>query len=338
MIPTVDLSQIADPIDLGTPAPVVFADLSCVTDWDAARQVVVAHQPRHHFIGWSDEHLPPESATLLTELDLTLAPGGPANMWVLSQPTDRAAIDERVEHQPSAAATLLQVLRVGVGLTVEAALTVESLAYSMLLGGPEFHAWLNARPAYPAPPTDDQAVEFERHDDSLLVALNRPQRRNAFGHRMRDQLFDGLGLAVIDPSIDEVAIFGHGPAFCSGGDLAEFGTNPDVARAHLIRMEHSIGRVIGQLSERLGPRMRVRVHGACVGAGVELPAFAGHIEAAPDSTFRLPEVAMGLIPGAGGTVSVSRRIGRWRTAYLALTGRTIDATTALNWGLVDERA
>lgn len=52
----------------------------------------------------------------------------------------------------------------------------------------------------------------------------------------------------------------------------------------------------------------------------------------------LPELNLGLIPGAGGTVSVTRRIGRWRTAYLILSGRTIDAQTALRWGLVDEIA
>ena len=49
----------------------------------------------------------------------------------------------------------------------------------------------------------------------------------------------------------------------------------------------------------------------------------------------LPELALGLIPGAGGTVSVTRRIGRWRTAYLVMSGQTIDVTTAFDWGLVD---
>jgi enoyl-CoA hydratase/carnithine racemase len=78
------------------------------------------------------------------------------------------------------------------------------------------------------------------------------------------------------------------------------------------------------------------VHGACIGAGVELPAFAGRVVARPDATFRLPEVSMGLVPGAGGTVSIPRRIGRERFAPWALAGETIDATTALSWGLVDE--
>ena len=77
------------------------------------------------------------------------------------------------------------------------------------------------------------------------------------------------------------------------------------------------------------------MHGACVGAGTELPAFAAHVLARPDATFQLPEVPMGLIPGAGGTVSLPRRIGRQRTAYLAITGSAIDAATALAWHLVD---
>jgi enoyl-CoA hydratase/carnithine racemase len=80
------------------------------------------------------------------------------------------------------------------------------------------------------------------------------------------------------------------------------------------------------------------VHGSCIGAGMELPAFAHHVEADPGAAFSLPEVAMGLIPGAGGTVSITRRIGRQRTAWLALTRQPIDAPTALRWGLVDRLA
>jgi enoyl-CoA hydratase/carnithine racemase len=60
------------------------------------------------------------------------------------------------------------------------------------------------------------------------------------------------------------------------------------------------------------------------------------VVARPDATFWLPELSLGLIPGAGGTVSLPRRIGRQRTAWLALSGRSLDARTALAWGLVDE--
>jgi enoyl-CoA hydratase/carnithine racemase len=87
---------------------------------------------------------------------------------------------------------------------------------------------------------------------------------------------------------------------------------------------------------RLQARTTVRLHGAAFGGGIELAAFAGRVEAAPDTRIALPEIGLGLIPGAGGTVSITRRIGRQRTAALGLSGREIDATTARDWGLVDQ--
>ena len=82
--------------------------------------------------------------------------------------------------------------------------------------------------------------------------------------------------------------------------------------------------------------MTAQVHGHCVGAGAELAAFCHRVIADPGTLFRLPEVSMGLVPGQGGTVSIPRRIGAQRSAWLALTGRPIDASTALEWGLVDQ--
>jgi enoyl-CoA hydratase/carnithine racemase len=78
------------------------------------------------------------------------------------------------------------------------------------------------------------------------------------------------------------------------------------------------------------------MHGHCAGSGVELPAFAGTVVAAPDTVCSLPEIGFGLIPGAGGTVSLTRRIGRRRVALLALSGASVDAPTAHDWGLIDE--
>jgi len=77
------------------------------------------------------------------------------------------------------------------------------------------------------------------------------------------------------------------------------------------------------------------VHGACIGAGTELTAFAGTVVADDESYFQLPECRFGLVPGAGGTVSVLRRIGRQRTAWMAITGERVEAKTALRWGLID---
>jgi len=125
---------------------------------------------------------------------------------------------------------------------------------------------------------------------------------------------------------------GAGPSFCSGGDLDEFGSRPDPGTAHLIRLSRSAARLVHGLRDRV----EVELHGWCVGAGIELPAFAATVRAAPDTRISLPELAFGLVPGAGGTVSLPRRIGRQRTNWLAMSGATLDATTALAWGLVDE--
>jgi enoyl-CoA hydratase/carnithine racemase len=175
-------------------------------------------------------------------------------------------------------------------------------------------------------------VLVSRVDDRLHVTLNRPERRNAYGREVRDALVDALRIAAFDQTVEQVILDGAGQSFCSGGDLDEFGTAPDLATAHFIRTRAGAGLVAHEIASRL----EVRVHGSCVGAGIELPAFAGRIIAEPGTTFRLPEVGMGLIPGAGGTVSIPRRIGRWRTLFLALAGRPLDTSTAQSWGLVDE--
>ena len=85
----------------------------------------------------------------------------------------------------------------------------------------------------------------------------------------------------------------------------------------------------------MADRVEAHLHGVCFGAGIELTAFAGSIVAAPDTRIALPELSLGLVPGAGGTVSLPRRIGRHRTALLALTGIEVDADTAQGWGLID---
>jgi enoyl-CoA hydratase/carnithine racemase len=214
---------------------------------------------------------------------------------------------------------------------VPAALDAESLAYSTLLGGPEFAAWLARRGPRPLPPPAADPVRVRRDGALLRITLDRPERRNAYGRELRDALVAALAVAELDPGVERVLLDGAGPAFCSGGDLDEFGTTPDPVTAHLVRTRAGAALPL----HRLAARTEVRVHGACVGAGVELPAFAGRVVAAPSARFRLPEIGMGLIPGAGGTVGLPRRIGRWRTLFLALSGQDVDARTALAWGLVD---
>ncbi len=246
----------------------------------------------------------------------------------------RSTLDEiatTCDVNPHAASALAQVLRTAERGDVAAALWRESVAYSMLLAGPEFTTWHKQQARDTSPIDERDPVILEDHGDCFDVVLNRPHLHNAYNAAMRDALATMLrALGRLEP-FPQLRLRGNGPSFCSGGDLNEFGTTPNVVDAHFIRTS----RAPGPLLAGFGPLATAQVHGACIGAGTELAAFCGRVEAAPDARFCLPEVRMGLVPGAGGTVSVTRRIGRQRAALLALTGRTIDAHTALDWGLVD---
>ncbi len=261
-------------------------------------------------------------------------PTGPAAALtdVVAAPDDPALarIEATMTTNPRAATALALLLRGGAGRSVAAGLAAESAVYSMLQAGPEFEAWRAGRPPRDARRDIGATVRVARDGDCLHVTLTRPDVRNALDTRMRDELYEAFTIAASDPSV-RVLLDGDGPSFCAGGDLDEFGSRSDPASAHVIRLRRSVGRLIAGVADRV----EAVVHGACMGSGVELPAFAGRVVARPDARFGLPEVGLGLIPGAGGTVSVTARVGRHRTAYLALTGNSIDAHTARAWGLVD---
>jgi Enoyl-CoA hydratase/isomerase len=258
--------------------------------------------------------------------------------WISCPPGTRAVLGDlsaAASAHPEASLVLVQLLRLGTRLTIAEALVAESMAYATLQSGRDHRAWLEGRrrkksPTVPVSSTPP--VLIERRDAVATITLNRPEVRNAFSSAMRDALIEALRVVVADPSIHHVTLRGAGPAFCSGGDLREFGTATDPLGAHVIRTARSAGAWISACSDRV----TARVHGHCIGAGIELASFAGHVVAAPGTRFALPELSMGLVPGAGGTVSISRRIGSSRTAYLALTGIALDAERALAWGLIDE--
>lgn len=256
---------------------------------------------------------------------------GPTNADVV---LDEADVDEflrRIEAAPLAARSLAILLRALDGVSVEAGLAMESAVYSALQAGPEFAAWRAG--ALQAADTEVRTtVLLERDDDVVVITLDRPQRHNAISKRLRDDLSAALAVPLCDPSIKSVLLRGNGPSFCSGGDLGEFGSRPDPATAHITRLTRSPARMIHALRDRI----TADVHGATMGGGIEMAAFARRVRARPNTRIALPEVGLGLVPGAGGTVSISRRVGRQRTAALALSGRTIGPTTALRWGLVDE--
>ena len=239
-----------------------------------------------------------------------------------------AALAAPIERNPLTAAALVHLLRATGGIAVQAALMAESFAFATLQGGAEHRAWIADQSHDSAKPG---TVRIAREGATLHLTLDRPHAHNAIDRAIRDALFDGFALANADDSVREIRLNATGRAFSTGADLAEFGTTRDPPAAHLIR-----ARTLPAwpLLRRHG-RFTVEVNGACVGSGLELAAFADRLVATRRAWFQLPELAMGVIPGFGGTVSLPRRIGRQRAALLMLSGRRIPAATALRWGLVD---
>ncbi len=198
-----------------------------------------------------------------------------------------------IDTTPLAAAALALLLRGQANRSVEEGLVAESTTYSMLQAGPEFRAWRASRPPRPVADEPDP-VDVERDGDVLRITLRRPGRHNAVNQaRMRDGLAHALGLALADASVAAVQLRGEGPSFSSGGDLDEFGSFPDPATSHLSRLARSPAR----LAAALGPRLTVHLHGACMGAGIEVPAFAGHGWPGPMPAWRFPRRATGWSPG-----------------------------------------
>jgi len=234
---------------------------------------------------------------------------------------------------PIAALTLVQLLRATENLPLEAALNMESLAYATLQSGPEFIRWLELpRTPVEVVAATEPPVLISRAGTELEITINRPAQRNAIDVAVRDGLIEALRLAVADSEVTRVTLSGAGKCFSIGGALGEFGSVAGAAQAHAIRSVQLPARWLSWCADRT----TAYLHSACIGAGIELPAFAARVVAKKNTFMQLPELAMGLIPGAGGCVSIPRRIGRQRTAWLVVSGRRIDATTALQWGLVDE--
>jgi enoyl-CoA hydratase/carnithine racemase len=248
---------------------------------------------------------------------------------IVEPPVSAERLLRQVSARPRTAAAAVLLLRALDGVGPAAALTLESACMAMLQGSAEHRDWLESRMAVSAGLPGE--VRIERCGDRLTIRLARAGADNAIDRVTRDALAEAFELAALDSSIRQIRWEANGRAFSLGADRAEFGTTRDPATAHLIRAQTLPARAL----VAIGDRLEVHVQGGCVGAGLEMAAFGGRVTATRDAWFQLPELAMGLIPGAGGCVSVPRRIGRQRTALMLLSSRRIGARAALNWGLID---
>lgn len=253
----------------------------------------------------------------------------------VSNPAEVERIASAVAAHPVSTTILVQALRIIEGLPAQSALVVESLAFAALQQGEEFRDWLARLPASSRKPaanaTDGPPVLVDRKGAELEIVLNRPAGRNEIDVAMRDALFEAFTVGAVDDGIERIHVRGLGDSFSIGGALSEFGHVKSGVSGHFIRTERLPARMLADH----GAKYHFHLHGACVGAGLEIAAFGGTVTATPSTFLRLPETSMGLIPGAGGCVSITRRIGRQGAAWMMMTGARISARTALRWGLID---
>lgn len=165
----------------------------------------------------------------------------------------------------------------------------------------------------------------------LQIHLNRPKQLNALSHDVLKTLSQVLDQAKHDKAVRAVLITGEGKGFCAGADIKELATLNDGADGMKFA---SFGQAVMTQLENLGKPSLAAIHGFAFGGGCELAMSATMRLAATGTVFGQPEIKLGVIPGFGGTVRLSRLIGKGRALEMCLTGRRFTAEEALQWGLV----
>jgi len=175
-------------------------------------------------------------------------------------------------------------------------------------------------------------LRVEDRDAVRTITVNRPEKLNALNRTVFTELGEAVAAAAADVGVRVIVLTGAGEkAFVAGADIAEFvGFSAATARDLAVR-----GQALFASIEALSKPVIAAVNGFALGGGCEL-AMACHLRiASSNARFGQPEVKLGLIPGYGGTQRLPRLIGRGRALELLLTGRMIDAQTAMAWGLVN---
>ena len=178
-----------------------------------------------------------------------------------------------------------------------------------------------------------ETLIYEKKGHVAWVTLNRPKVMNIHNMAMRDDMVEVLNAIMIDEEIRVVVFKGAGDrAFCAGADLSEFLTAPPPTAAREVRFDTDLWGLFIKIPQPLV----AAVHGYVLGSGIEIALCCDLVIAAEDAQFGLPEVGLGIIPAAGGTQTVPRAVGRGRALEMLLTNRWVNASEALQIGLVNK--
>src|SRR5690242_14586705 len=169
-------------------------------------------------------------------------------------------------------------------------------------------------------------ISTRKHGDVLIVLSNNPPV-NALGAAVRQGLVGAIEQAEADESVKAVVIACEGQTFFAGADVSEFGTPKAFQQPMLPQVVDII--------EACSKPVVAAIHGTALGGGLEVALACHYRVADPSAKLGVPEVKLGLLPGAGGTQRLPRVAGVEKALQMAATGTPISAREAYQVGLVD---
>jgi len=176
---------------------------------------------------------------------------------------------------------------------------------------------------------------YEVKDGVATLTLNRPERLNALGDTLRDDLQDAVTLASDDPDVRVMIVTGAGKGFCSGGDVKAMSERKESGSGRPLLEKVAPGRDRTVLALRDAPKPVIAaVNGAAAGAGFNLALCCDMRLASTAAKFSQAFVKRGLHPDWGGTYFLPRIVGTAKACELIFTGAIIDADEALKLGIV----
>ncbi|SNY59116.1 2,3-dehydroadipyl-CoA hydratase PaaF [Enterobacter sp. CC120223-11] len=171
---------------------------------------------------------------------------------------------------------------------------------------------------------------ISQHERVLLLTLNRPQARNALNNALLTQIAEALEAAQQDSTVGAVVITGSERCFAAGADLQEMAEKDLAATLNDVRP-----RIWARIDAFTKPLIAA-INGYALGAGCELALLCDVVVAGDNASFGLPEITLGIMPGAGGTQRLIRAVGKSLATQMVLTGKAINAQRAQQAGLVSE--
>lgn len=180
-----------------------------------------------------------------------------------------------------------------------------------------------------------ETVDVNRDGAAVKIALNRPDRMNAWSEGLSKDLLTVLREVAADETVRAVMLTGNGRAFCSGADLKD-GADDAVAGkldtyTTLTRWYHPIVTTIREMPKPV----LTAVNGPAAGAGLSLALAGDLVVAAESAYFMLAFVGIGLVPDGGASLFVPSRVGFARAAEMAMLGERVSAAKAVDWGLIN---